>query len=199
MNTSRLYLIIGAVLIAAVVIFILLPDESDPPHAEHTHLPPGHPDFDQMQQMDGNVQPDRSNVRSEFMQEYMRLREKVESQPADDTSDVLIYARMLLDAHQAEASVKYFERYHEATPDNISVMLDLSVAYFDSRQTEKAEAVTKLLLSKDPGNTTGMYNLGAIFVATDREQEAKKVWGELVSKYPDSPDAKRAKEVLATL
>jgi Flp pilus assembly protein TadD len=200
MNTQRLYLIIGAILVAAVVVFILLPEENAHVH-DHTHshdMPPGHPDIGGMTGM-GDGQPDASNVRGDFMQEYRRLREKVEAQPESDTSDVLSYARMLLDAHQAANSLPLLERYHKAAPKNVSVMLDLALAYYETQNVEKAEEITKRTLSIEPGNTTAMYNLGAIYAATERKNEARKIWENLVAQSPGSRDAERAKALLSEL
>ena len=202
MNTQRLYLIIALILVAVVVVVILLPDgENAPAQAPTTELPPGHPGVEGMEKGmgQGQGQPDASNVRTDFMSEYKRLGEKIEAQPASDTSDVLSYARMLLDAHQAPASLPLLERYLKAAPKNVSVMLDLALAYYDTKSVDKAEAITKKTLVIDPKNTTAMYNLGAIYAATDRKAEAKKTWDKLIASYPDSKDAQRAKDVLPEL
>lgn len=201
MNTQRLYLIIGALLLTAVVVFLLLPEGNDTHvHEQATDMPPGHPDVNQMQQGEGaEAQPGAGNVRSDFMETFTRLRDKVEAQPASDTSDVLVYARMLLDAHQEKQSVPLFERYHKAAPRNVPVMLDLAAAYAKTKQVDKAEQMTRKVLSVEPNNTTAMYNLGAIYASTDRKAEAKKAWQDLIKRFPDSEDAARAKAFMAEL
>jgi Flp pilus assembly protein TadD len=133
------------------------------------------------------------------MSEYKRLGEKIGKQSANDTSDVLSYARMLLDAHQAANALPLLERYHKAAPKNVMVMLDLSLAYYDSQQVDKAEEITKKALSIEAGNSTAMYNLGAIYAATERKAEAKKIWQKLIAQSPDSKDAQRAKELMKEL
>jgi len=200
MNVSRLYIIIGLVLVAVVVVVLLLPDgEPAQQTAEQTQMPPGHPDIDGMEDMPGAGQPGAGNVRSEFMEEFKRLGEKIAAQDESDTSDVLVYARMLLDAHQAKKSLPLFERYHEAAPKNIPVMLDLSVAYFETDRKDKAEEITREVLRLDPENTTARYNLGALYAATDQPEKAKEIWNELIMKHPDSPDAARAEELMKRL
>jgi tetratricopeptide (TPR) repeat protein len=199
MNASRLYLIIGLVLVAVIVIVILLPDDdvAEQQTAAQQDMPPGHPGMGEG--MGTEEQPGSSNVRSEFMDEYNRLSKKVDAQDASDTSDVLVYARMLLDAHQAAKALPLFERYIAAAPKNTVVMLDLSVAYFETKKPEKAEEITRKVLTIDPENTTAMYNLGALYADRKENDKAKKIWNTLISKYPDSPDAARAKQFLENL
>ena len=195
MNASRIYLIIGAVLVAVLVIVILLPEDEPAAqqHEAHTHMPPGHPDVN-----DPNA-PSKSNVVSSFMEEFERLGKKIEAQPASDTSDVLVYARMCLDAHQAATALPLLERYSKAAPKNTDVMLDLSVALFETKKPDEAKAMTMKVLQIDPKNTTAMYNLGALAAAQDNKAEARKHWEKLIREYPDSPNAARAKQFLETL
>jgi tetratricopeptide (TPR) repeat protein len=196
MNARLVYFVLGAVLVTVVAIFIFIPEDQGgaPDQAATGDLPPGHPDVAE-QGMPGGV----GKVRGEFMQEYNRLREKVENQAESDTSEVLAYARILLSAHQAAESVQYFERYLKATPRDVTLMLDLSVAYFESKQPEKAEAITRRILEIDPGNTTAMYNLGALYAEQKRNGEAKAVWQKLIDTYPQSADAERARQFIGQL
>jgi cytochrome c-type biogenesis protein CcmH/NrfG len=195
MNTTRIYLIIGAVLVAVLVIVILLPEDEPVAHQHdaHTHMPPGHPDVN-----DPNA-PSKANVVSSFMEEFERLGSKIESQPESDTSDVLMYARMCLDAHQAATALPLLERYSKAAPKNTDVMLDLSVALFETKKPDEAKAMTLKVLQIDPKNTTAMYNLGALAAAADDKAEARRHWEKLIKEYPDSPNAERAKQFLQNL
>jgi cytochrome c-type biogenesis protein CcmH/NrfG len=200
MNTQRLYLIIGLILVAAVVVFILVPEDSGAPEQPTAdQMPHNHPEVGGMEQGMGDGQPSASNVRGDFMTEYRRLKEKVAAQPASDTSDVLSFARMLLDAHQAANALPLLERYHKAAPKNVMVMLDLSLAYYDTQSVDKAESITKKALSIEPNNTTAMYNLGAIYAKTERKAEAKSMWQKLIAQSPESKDAQRAKELMSEL
>lgn len=197
MNASRIYLIIGAVLVAVLVIVILLPEDDaavqQAAASTPQEMPPGHPDVD-----DPNA-PSKSNVVSSFMEEFDRLGKKVDAQPASDTTDVLVYARMCLDAHQAAKALPLLERYSKAAPKNTDVMLDLSVAFYETGDTEKAKSITRKVLSVDPKNSTAMYNLGALAAAEGNKTEARNHWEKLIRDYPDSPSATRAKQFLETL
>ena len=199
MNASRLYMIIGLVLVAAVVIVLLLPDDANipaEPPAQGEAMPPGHPNVGDAE---GGMAPGAGNVRTDFMAEYERLADKIEKQAESDTSDVLVYARMLLDAHQAKRALPLFERYVKAAPKNTAVMLDLSVAYFETKQPDKSAEITKKVLTIDPKNTTAMYNLGALEAAAKNTAKARAIWQKLVDSYPDSPDAARAQEMMKQL
>ncbi|MCB2206111.1 tetratricopeptide repeat protein [bacterium] len=199
MNASKLYMIIGVALVAIIVIVLLLPDENEAPQQQPPaagEMPPGHPD---VPNMGGDENPGAGNVRGDFMAEFKRLGDKIEAQDASDTSDVLVYARMLLDAHQAKNALPLFERYIKAAPKNTAAMLDLSVAYFETKQEDKAENITRRVLKLEPENTTAMYNLGALAAVADNKEEARAIWEELIAKYPDSQDAMRAKEMMKQL
>lgn len=195
MNATRIYLIIGAVLVAVLVIVILLPtDESSAPaDAAQGQMPPGHPNVNEP------GAPSKDNVIGSFMEEFERLGKKIEAQPKTDTTDVLMYARMCLDAHQAATALPLLERYSKAAPKNTDVMLDLSVALFETGKPEAAEAMTMKVLQLEPKNTTAMYNLGALAASQDKKDEARKHWEKLIKEYPDSPNAERAKQFMKNL
>lgn len=195
MNATRLYMIIGAVLVAILVVVILLPTDETAPtqEAAQGQMPPGHPDVN-----DPNA-PSKDNVIGSFMEEFERLGKKIEAQPATDTTDVLAYARMCLDAHQAATALPLLERYSKAAPKNVHVLLDLSVAQFETGKTDAAEATTRQVLRIDPRNTRAMYNLGALAASLERKDEARRHWEELIKNHPDSPDAERAKQFLQDL
>jgi cytochrome c-type biogenesis protein CcmH/NrfG len=195
MKASRLYLIIGAVLVAILVIVILLPDSEQAPQqtAQEGAMPPGHPD------VKGDNTPSKDNVITSFLEELDRMEKKIAEQPEADTSGVLVYARMLLDGHRAADAVPLLERYSKAAPKNTDVMLDLSVAYFENKNPKKAEDITMKVLQVDPKNTTAMYNLGALAASLDDKEGARKYWEKLIREYPDSPNAERAKQFLKNL
>ncbi len=198
MNASKLYMIIGVALVAIIVIVLLIPEEGEMAQTAETaeQIPPGHPD---VPGMGGENAPGSGNVRTDFMAEFERLGDKIKAQPETDTSDVLVYARMLLDAHQAANALPLFERYVKAAPKNTAAMLDLSVAYFETRKQDKAEAITRRVLQVDPENTTAMYNLGALAAVREKKAEAREIWQQLIDSYPDSPDAERAREMMKQL
>ena len=178
---------------------LLLPDDTETPpepQAQGEAMPPGHPNVDDAE---GEMAPGAGNVRTDFMAEYDRLANKIENQPESDTNDVLVYARMLLDAHQAKSALPLFERYVKAAPKNTAAMLDLSVAYFETKQPDKAAKITAKVLTIEPKNTTAMYNLGALEAAAENKSKARDIWQKLIDAYPDSPDAVRAQEMMKQL
>ncbi len=199
MDTKKIYSIVGAVLVAVIIIVILLP-ESDPlsegaANPATGEMPPGHPDTDQM----GSGERQIGAVKSSFMDEYKRLQAKVGQQPESDTSDVLVYARMLLDAHMAADALPLLQRYHRAAPDNIPVMLDLSVAFSETKQIDEATDMVHKVLAKDPENTTAMYNIGALYALHGQTVKAREAWEKLIRKHPKTPDAQRAMQFIGDL
>lgn len=208
MNIKSIYMIIGAVIIAAVV-FIILSKEPDKSKADPlAGLPPGHPPINEMQPSPddmkngrtpaGGTAPSKENVRSDFMNRLKDLRERV-SRNDKDTSGVLELARMLSDSHQFKEAAGLYERFLKADRKNTVVMLDLSVCYFNLSQIDDAARVTSMILKNEPSNTVALYNLGAIHATQGQKEKAKEVWNNLIKKYPGSEDAARAKESLGKL
>lgn len=201
MNYSRIYIALGSLVVIAFVIIVMVTDDTpkqtgSTATADQQEMPSGHPDVDA--QADPNA-PGKGNVRQDFIQELNRLREKVKTQAASDTSDVLRLARMLADSHFSAEALPLFERYHKVDPKNTDVMLDMALVYFQTEQIEKSYAITRKTIATDPANTTALYNLGALYAFEHKHDEAKKAWNDLISRYPKSEDAARAKESLVEL
>jgi len=199
MSLKKIYFSIGALIIIAVLVIVLFFDTELKP-TNTSGLPPGHPNTGEMPSANSAPsQPSKSNVRKDFIHTLEMMKKKVDEAPSTDTNNVLELARMMLDSHQATECIPYFERYIKAAPKNTAAMLDLSVAYYQLKQYDKAMETTKRILTLSPKHTTGMYNLGAIYATMEKKDLAKKTWENLVSKFPDSDDAKRAKEALKQL
>ncbi len=197
MNVSRLYLVIGAVLVAVVVIVLFLSEDQKPQAQAAEGMPPGHPDV--AGQGMGEGQPGKMNVRQDFVQQLEMLRKKVDAAPAGDTTHVLALARMLGDAHQKEQAIPYFERFLKVAPKNTDALLDLSVCYFEVGKPDKSMELTQRILAIEPRNTMALYNVGAIHASQGRKAEARTAWNLLITKAPKSEDAERAKEMLLHL
>lgn len=199
MNSSKYYIGIALVLVAAVVIVVITQQEEQPqePMTENG-MPPGHPPIDG-EMPGGEGEPGKMNVRREFLDTLNAVRGRVDSRPETDTAEVLVLARMLYDSHQIDASIPYFERFVRLAPGHLDSHIDLSVAYFETKQYDQALKMTNTVLKKDPDNTIAMYNLGVINHIQDKPDEAKRIWKKLIEKYPDSPDAQRAENLMNSM
>jgi Flp pilus assembly protein TadD len=202
MSARTTYIIIGAVLVAIVAVFLLIPDK-EPVQSAAEGLPPGHPSVGAQEQgMPGKAAPGapgKNNVRDDFMAEFRRLGAKVAAQPESDTSDVLMYARMLLAAHQADKALPLLQRYSRSTPRNVDVLLDLSIAWHDTGNTGKAEEVTRSILKIQPDNARALFNLGVLASEAGRNDEARKLWREVIDKHPGTEAAHEAQLFIGQL
>ncbi|GEM_PF-1181142 len=202
MNIKRIYLIIGAALVAVVALVLLLADtkpEADAAAGAAPGLPPGHPDIGDMRQSPAEGGPNKANVKPEFYEELERLRAKVDAAPRGDTSDLLALAQMLYFSHKHEDALVYYERFHRAAPKHIDAMFDLTLVYFDLNRYEDAARMTRGILALEPANSKAMYNLGTIYAAQDKKDEARGIWRKLIELAPRSDDAARAEEMLKKL
>jgi len=197
MNTTKYYIAVGLLLVSAVILVMIFTGNEEKP--ADNGLPPGHPDISQQNEMPGQGEPGKGNVRADFLHQLTQLRKKVDSAPKNDTTGVLTLARMLFDSHQIEESIPYFQRYIAGAPKSEDARIDLSVAYYELQKIDKAIATTDEVLKMNPKNTTAQYNLGVLYAAQGDNAKAKSIWNKLIKENPSSPDAARAKEVMKNL
>jgi tetratricopeptide (TPR) repeat protein len=193
MDLKKLYLLIGLAVVIVIVVIMLIPSGAEKKDAGA--MPSGHPDVGAM---GGGVQPTKDNVRQDIMQKIADLRKKVQSQPYEDTTGVLELAEMI-SIHKPDEAIGLFERFLKKDPKNIDAMTELTVCYFNNGKMDEAEKVTEKIVSINPKYTPAYYNLGAIQAAKGNKDKAKQIWEKLIKDYPESPDAKRAKEALTQL
>ena len=207
MQGNKLYLIVGGILIAVVVIVLMLGDSETENPQTAGNLPPGHPSIDGAQQGSGMPPsqnpadpnaPNKSNVREEFMHVIEKLREKVNQNPKD-TAGVLELANMLRDSHKLDEAAGLYERILKVDKKNTSIMLSLSICYFNLGKTDDAMRVTNDILKVEPKNTIALYNIGAMYATNGDKEKAKSAWEDLIKRFPNTDDATRAKESIGKL
>ena len=202
MSMKHYYYGVVLIAVAAIVVIVMFSQEDeavpDTPAAVENQLPPGHPDISEMEGNPGQG-PSGANVRADFMKKLDEMKKRVDAAPADDTTDVLLLARMLFESHQLEKALPYFERYTKAVPSNLDAKIDLSVAYYELEKKDKAIATTNEVLKADPDNTVAQYNLGVIYLSMEDKARGTKVLNNLIEKYPHSADAQRAQQLLSSM
>ncbi len=188
MDLKKLYLLIGLAVVIVVVIILLLPGEGK---QEGAAMPDGHPDI-------SGMSPSKDNVRQDIVQRIRDLRKKVEAQAADDTTDLREFA-MLTSAHKPEEAVIYFERILRKDPKNVDILTELSVCQANMGNMTDALKTTEKVLGIDPNYTPAMFNFGMLHAMNGEKDKARQAWDNLIRKFPDSEDAKRAKDALGQL
>lgn len=142
--------------------------------------------------------PSKSNVAPAFTARVEELKQSVQKNPKN-APHLILLAQLLMDGHQNKEAIVYFEKAALIQPANDSLLLDLSVCYFNDRQYEKALKTTDRILSRDRYHSRALYNKGAILASIDRKKEAVSVWNVLLQHHPESDEAKTVREHISML
>lgn len=192
-----IYLIGFALIIGAIVIFSPSITEEPQPEAMESQMP----DDDVHRGMKGKMGdggPSKSNLNQDVIQEMKMLEEAIAEDPSD-TAKVKLYADMLAGGHQPDKALELYDKILDVDPYRSDVLFMKTFIYYNRRDLDKAEEITKYILSYDAENLEAQYNIGAIAVARGNMDTAKEIWEGLVEKYPDSKTAEVAKSSLQRL
>lgn len=143
-----------------------------------------------------NPSPSSENVSEEFRRKLQQLESKYQSNPKDVNTATEL-ADLYLSSHQEEKAIKIYENVRDKL--SIEALFNLTLAYYNLREFDKAEEVSKFILKKKPDEYRATFNLGSINATKGNKEAARKYWNEVIKKYPESEEAKQAKEFLARL
>ncbi len=135
--------------------------------------------------------PSKSNVSSSFTVRVEQLKKSVNANPAN-ASHLIALAQLLMDGHSNKEAITYFERAAVLQPMNDSLLLDLSVCYFNEHLYDKALRITEKILAKNKYHVRALYNKGSILATINRTTEAVTVWKTLIRHHPQSEEARTA-------
>jgi Flp pilus assembly protein TadD len=76
---------------------------------------------------------------------------------------------------------------------------NLGLALYHLRAYEEAESELRFAISLDPRMEAAYYNLGLVFVATDRRADARAAFQHVRDMAPQTPFGRAAVEQLRTL
>lgn len=82
---------------------------------------------------------------------------------------------------------------------NVEARLELGRVLFEAGDIQGAIRETDQILRANPRHVDALYNLGAIYGNTGREDLARKYWAQAVAADPASPSGRQAKEALGRL
>jgi tetratricopeptide (TPR) repeat protein len=147
----------------------------------------------------GNTEaPTKANVNENFRKQLENLKQKVEANPKD-TLTLREYADLLNEGHKPLEAIQYYEKILKFNPNRTDVLFNLSIIYFNNNDLDKAEEFTNRILSYDINNDQAYYNIGAISAVKGDREKARKIWEDLIKKYPGSQTAKLASSSLKSL
>jgi TolA-binding protein len=82
----------------------------------------------------------------------------------------------------------------EANPDDLKLAYEVGTMYVETGRYEKARPRFERIVAQDPENESGfapgaLTQIGFIDLTAQRAEDAIAVFGEVVEKYPDAPEA----------
>ncbi|HPN37580.1 MAG TPA: tetratricopeptide repeat protein [Melioribacteraceae bacterium] len=146
----------------------------------------------------GGTNPSKENVNKEAMQQFEMLKKTYETNP-NDTANAKSYASMLAAGHHPEDAVKIFEDIIAKDKKRIDILLLLTMVNYNLQNYDKAEDNTKKILALDKNHSEAYYNLGAIYAQQGKKEDAKKIWENIIKKYPNTQASKYAVMALNNL
>ncbi|MFH1196818.1 MAG: tetratricopeptide repeat protein [bacterium] len=199
MKIKPLYIYItGFILI--IVLLVVFTSGGDKPVDGKTAMEKQMPDDDvhKGMNMDGNDQPSKSNVIEAARQRMDSLRLEFEKNP-DDTVTVKRYAEMLSAGHQPDKALELLQSILKKDSKRVDILLAVTFVYYNQRDFQKAEEYTNKVLAIDKNHHEANYNLGAIAAAKGENDRAKRIWQDVIKKYPGTDVAKLAESSLQQL
>ena len=142
--------------------------------------------------------PNKNNVSKNIIHEMKMLKKQIEKVP-NDTLTMKKYADLLFASHKQSEAINYYKRILKIDKKRKDIYLNLVFAYYKLRDLKNAELYTKQLIKYYPNDLVGQYNLGAIYASQGKKADATIIWKNIISKSPNSEQAKLAKSSLDKL
>lgn len=167
---------------------------SDNPHGENPHTQRN----PHTMMQGGTTEPSKENVSQNAKQMLEKLEQVVKENP-EDTATVRTYAEMLAAGHQPERAIELFESILDRDPERIDILMSLTAVTYRNSNFTDAIGYTNRILEIDPENADAYYNLGAIQATMGEKDKAIEIWNKVISDYPNSDAANKAKESIERL
>lgn len=124
---------------------------------------------------------------------------KIVNENPEDTIALNHLGYFLIQAHKFDEAELYFGNLLNLNPNRVDVLNVLAEMNFNLQKFDKSESYLKKIMKLEKNNEIAQYNLGVVYVMQGKKDEAKKVWGDIIKKNPDSELGKMAKESIQAL
>ena len=142
--------------------------------------------------------PSKENVDKSVIDKMNKLENEL-TQGSNDTSKMLIFADYMIAGHQIDKGIYYYNKILDIDPNRDDILLQLAIVYSNQHKFPEAIDVTKKMLKINPNNKIALYNLGALNATIGEKEIAKNIWQDIVTQYPKSKMAEKARQSLKKL
>lgn len=129
--------------------------------------------------------------------ELNRLEEEVKNNPEDYESLVSL-AHQLNDAGFFGKAIVNYEKYLIKFPQNVNVVVDYGVCYYELQNFNRALSILKSALQIEPKHQIAHFNLGIVNFANKDLETARSWWEKTVEIDAHSDVGHKANELLNT-
>ena len=148
-----------------------------------------------MDQQQSSAPADAAGMQGGGMEEVFaridKMKTALQTNPKDTTA-LFGLGQMYEMAGKFPEAEDYYRRYLEVSPGNAEVRMALAGAYFNQQQLDKAEAEMKEAVRQRPTYDFALYNLGVIYAASQKKDEAIKAWHKVMELSPGSELAQKS-------
>jgi len=186
-------------LVSLAIIFLIYIVRENQPESKMSSMPNPHKNIPQdsiHKNLFQQAKPSKENVSESFRKRLQELESKFKSNPKDVKTATEL-ADLYLASHQNEKAIEIYESIRNKL--SIESLFNLTLAYYNLKNFDKAEETTRLILKNNPNDYRAIFNLGSINASKGDKESAKKYWNEVINKFPNTDEAKQAKEFLARL
>jgi tetratricopeptide (TPR) repeat protein len=126
-------------------------------------------------------------------QQIAKYKSDLQANPKDTTA-LLALGGMYEIASRFDEAADYYRRYLEVEPGNLQVRMSLAGVYYNHNQRQLALNEIQQVLKRQPNYDYAMYNLGVIYLAEGKKDEAIKWWHKVIEANPSGELAHSARE-----
>lgn len=134
-------------------------------------------------------------VSAEIMSEIERLRKRVEANP-DDMNSTLMLANLLHDAHLFDQAIQYYRKYLEKNESDPNARVDMGICLFEIGRVDEAIKEMEKALTYSPKHQLALYNLGIVNLASGNIEKARDYFQRCVDVDSTSEAGRKAKRML---
>jgi tetratricopeptide (TPR) repeat protein len=136
-----------------------------------------------------------SSVDLNKINEINRLEETVKNNPGNHEA-LLQLGHLLNDNGFYQRAIEKYQTYLKTHSDNVDVIIDMGVCYFELKNYDRAIQVIKSALEKNPKHQIANFNLGIVNLANNNPAEARKWWEIARDINPTTNIGQKADELL---
>jgi TolA-binding protein len=142
--------------------------------------------------------PSEANV-SDLAKKKMEALKSGYDQNKDDTLKAREYADFLAAAHKPLEAIPLYQNILKKDFKRTDIRFSLALIFYNQGDFNSAEQIISEVLDYDKNNREAKYNLGAIAASKGDKEKAKRIWEELIIKYPETEISKMARESIKNL